>query len=70
MERIEVESSNIKAIWYNKDISILEIEFTNNSVYQYLEVPEDEYIGIMNADSHWKYLNSNIKPFYKYKQII
>lgn len=70
MQRIEVESSNIKSIWYDVNNSILEIEFNDNSVYQYLNVPEYEYNWIMSADSHWKYLNSNIKNNYKYKQII
>jgi len=70
MKIIEVESSNIKSIWYDNINSILEVEFNNNSVYQYLSVPEYEYIWIMNAESHWKYLNSNIKPFYEFKPIL
>lgn len=70
MERIEVTSSNIKSIWYDKEHLTLEVEFNNETVYQYLEVPESEFQWIMNADSHGKYLNSNIKPFYDFKQII
>lgn len=70
MERIEVTSSNIKSIWYDKENLILEVEFNNETVYQYLEVPENEYQWIMSADSHGKYLNSNIKPFYEFNQIL
>ena len=70
MKRIEVESSNIKSIWYDNINFTLEIEFNDNSVYQYLNVPKYEYDWIISADSHWKYLNSNIKWIYDFIQII
>ena len=70
MERIAVESSNMESIWYDKWRMILEIEFSNNSIYQYLNVPEKKYYEIMGADSHWKYLNSDIKGIYDFIQIL
>lgn len=69
MERENVDSSNINSIWYSKSNLILEIEFSNNSIYNYLNVPESEYNGIMSADSKWKYLHQNIKSVYTCKQI-
>lgn len=69
MNRERVKSSNIVSIGYDLDSQILEIEFKKNSVYQYYDVPENEYIELMNADSHGKYLNSNIKDNYQYEQI-
>ena len=68
MERKNVLSSNIKSIgYYNK---ILEVEFLNGSIYDYYEVPERLFVGIMQANSHGKYLNENIKKQgYKYKRI-
>jgi len=45
MERKNVLSSNIKSIgYYNK---ILEVEFLNGSIYDYYEVPERLFVGIM-----------------------
>jgi len=70
MERISVESSNIESIWYDKSNMILEIEFSNNTIYQYLNIPESEYYGIMEADSHGRYLNDNIKRIYDFTQIL
>lgn len=70
MERIAVESSNIESIWYDNENLILEIEFIWWSVYQYFDVPENEYNWLMNADSHWKYLNENIKWVYEFNQIM
>ena len=69
MERDNVTSSNIVSIWYNNLSSVLEIEFLDWWIYEYLDVPENEYNGLMNADSHWKYLNANIKGNYSYNKI-
>ncbi len=55
MQRQQVDSSNLKSIGYEKQV--LEIEFQNGDVYQYFDVPKDEYIALMNAESHGKYFN-------------
>lgn len=70
MQRTEVESSNIKSIWYDESNHILEVEFKDLSIYQYFNVPSSEYIWIMNANSHWEYLNENIKWVYEYEKIM
>lgn len=70
MERVQVESSNIASIWYDAESMILEVEFNSWSIYQYFDVPESEHNWIMEADSHWKYLNENIKWVYKFKQVL
>jgi len=68
MERIPVSSSDIASIGYEDDV--LEIEFhSGGSVYQYYNVPSHEHDNLMNASSHGKYLNQNIKNKYQYKKI-
>ena len=62
-----VISSNLVSVGYEDNV--LEIEFHGGSVYQYHSVPESEYDGLMNASSHGKYLNQNIKDKYRYTQI-
>jgi hypothetical protein len=69
MERTPVNSSNVRAIGYNPDSEILEVEFNNGSVYQYGGVPEYEFDGIMNATSKGTYLNSNIKNKYSFSKL-
>ena len=64
MDRTPVSSSNIHAIGYDPDSCTLEIEFNNGSVYQYANVPQDEYDGLMSAASHGTYLHANIKNRY------
>ncbi len=66
MERISVTSSNIKSVGYDNAKKILEIEFCNNRVYQYFDVPENIFIALRDADSVGGYLAGNIKGKYSY----
>lgn len=69
MKRTTVQSSNIASIGYDLKSRTLEIEFLDGSVYQYFDVPETLFNGIMKADSHGKYLNEYIKGHYRYSRI-
>lgn len=69
MERTPVTSSNVSAIGYDQDSQILEVEFNNGGVYQYIGVPEYEFDGIMNAASKGTYLNANIKNRYPFTKV-
>lgn len=70
MERQYVSSSNIVSIGFDPDNMILEVEFLNGAVYQYYDVPQSIYDGLMAADSHGKYLAAYIKKGgYRYAQI-
>ena len=69
MERIPVTSTDIRAIGYDTDNQILEIEFNSGSVYDYANVPQGEYDGIMSADSKGKYFHANIKNRYSFVKL-
>ena len=69
MERTPVSSSNIRSVGYDSDSSILEIEFNNGTVYQYANVPQFEYDGLMSAASHGSYFSANIKSRYAYSRV-
>ncbi|MBS5796434.1 MAG: KTSC domain-containing protein [Dysgonomonas mossii] len=69
MNRQAVTSSNIASIGYDASSQTLEVEFLNGSVYQYFDVPQHIYNGIMSADSHGQYLAQNIKGVYRYSKI-
>ena len=63
MERQEVDSSNIDAVGYDETTQTLEIEF-RNGVYQYEDVPEDVYEGLMGADSIGGFFHECIRDVY------
>lgn len=65
-----MSSSNIASIGYDSISQILEVEFLNRAIYQYYDVPETLYDGLMSADSHGKYLNEYIKKGgYSYSRV-
>jgi hypothetical protein len=69
MKRQNVPSSNLRSIGYDAKEHILEVEFVRGAVYQYFDVPPSEYQALMNADSHGRYFNANIRDDYDYLPI-
>ena len=69
MERIPVQSSNIVSIGYHSETETLQVEFLNNSIYEYKNVPQIVYDGLMEASSHGSYFNHEIKDSYSYEKI-
>lgn len=68
-KRISVESSNICSVGYDLKSQTLEIEFLNGSVYQYFDVPQQIFDGLMSAESHGKYFVVNIRSNFKYVKL-
>ena len=69
MDRIPVSSSNIRSIGYDPELAILEVEFTSNAIYRYLNVPENLYQRLMSTGSKGQFLNDYIKYGYRYQRI-
>ena len=69
MERTPVQSSNLLAIGYEPSTEILEVEFLDNSVYEYRNVPQVVYDQFMNASSLGSYFNREISQNYPYSKI-
>ena len=70
MKRDNVNSSNLASVGYDADNQILEIEFKHGGIYQYSNVPEPVYMGLMNASSHGQYFDRFIKKGgYSYRKI-
>jgi hypothetical protein len=69
MERQSVDSSNLRAVGYDRDVAVLEIQFQTGSVYQYLGLPESVYRALMAASSKGSFFNANIKGCFPYRQV-
>jgi hypothetical protein len=65
VNRTPVTSSNIAEIGYETGSMTLEVAFKSGAVYQYYDVPETMYQSLMQADSHGRFLNANIKGSYR-----
>ena len=68
MERTNLDSSNLESAGYDEASQTLEVEFKNGTLYQYFDVPESIYIGLINADSPGSYLAQTIKGTYRYSR--
>jgi hypothetical protein len=66
MKREDVESSVIGAVGYSR---VLEIQFESGRVYQYYDVPQDVFEGMLNAESKGRYFNAHIRGKFDYQEI-
>lgn len=69
MKRIPIESSSINSIGYDIAEQILEIEFTRGTIYQYKNVPPEEVLGLIFAESIGSFFHKNIKYDYEYYEV-
>ena len=60
MKREPVQSSAIRSIGYDAQNHVIEIESINGRTYQYLNVPEFLYRGLMLARSKGEYFGRRI----------
>ena len=60
MKRTAVESSMIASVGYDPDEHILEIEFNSGAIWHYLDVPPEEYEGLMAAESKGRYMHAHV----------
>ncbi len=62
MERLPVDSTSIATIGYDPELRILELEFRQTGeVYQYFDVPPQEYGAFLQAESKGTHLNQQFK---------
>lgn len=66
---IEVKSSNIDSVGYDKNSSTLFIQFHDKSTYLYHSVPEFEFKQLLIVDSVGSYFANNIKNNYSYEKL-
>ena len=70
MKREPVDSTAIKSIGYNEDKQLLEVEILETGrVYQYHDVPLEEYFDFMDAKSLGEYYNRVIKENYGFREM-
>jgi hypothetical protein len=56
----KVNSSMLRRVRYDPKSRFLDVVFTTGEKYRYKDVPPDEYNGLMNAESHGKYMQGYI----------
>ncbi len=69
MEMTSVDSSNVAAIGFDEDSQTLQVEFNSGATYQYFDVPEAVYEGLLAAASVGQFLNQHVKGAYRYSRV-
>jgi KTSC domain len=69
MDRKTVDSSMLASIGYDPKTQTLELEFNNGQVWRYMDVPPEEFEGLMNASSHGSYARNNIIGSYSESRV-
>jgi KTSC domain len=69
VQRTPVTSTNVAEIGYDDSRRILEVLFKNGTLYQYFDVPPQEYQALLQAGSLGQYLNANIKGRFRYARV-
>jgi hypothetical protein len=64
MKLIEVESSMIQAVGYDPESKELEVLFDSGKTYRYTGVPQEEYEGLLKAESKGRYMRGYIIDVY------
>ena len=66
---MRLDSSNLYSADYDPWSGTLTIVFHGGRIYQYYRVPSQEFSGLVNARSHWKYFHEHIKNYYQHQRV-
>jgi hypothetical protein len=62
-------STVISNMEYDPATSTLRITYVSGIIYEYLDVPDQVYIGLKTSKTKGVYLNNTIKGNYQYKKV-
>ena len=62
-------SANVWSVGYDDVTEVLEVEFHNGGVYQYLGVPRSVYTLLLAAPSKGRFLHECVKGNYNYRKV-
>ena len=66
---VEVRSSSLARLSYDRGQAILQVEFRDGTAYQYAGVPLRSYHDLLQADSKGAYFNHHIRSRFPHAAI-
>lgn len=61
MKRVAVDSSSLRALGYDPEREVLEVEFRSGALYRYQQVPAEVVAELLAAESLGRYFNQAFK---------
>ena len=69
MNPFAVDSTTLRMIAYDVERQLLQLEFRDQAIYQYFDVPADVYHGLVGASSKGSYFNRFIRSRFVYARV-
>lgn len=69
MERKRVNAGRIRGVGYDSRARVLELEFSDGSIYQYTGVGEEAYRRLSGSSAAASYFRDNIEEEYPAKRV-
>jgi hypothetical protein len=69
MERVRMRSSSIVSAGYTPELSTLELEYCNGSLYEYFAVPKDVCDSLLTAESKGAFVAQRIRGRYPFRRV-
>ena len=69
VDLITVNSSSVRGIGYDENRHVLYVRFIDGEIYEYFNVPVDDFIDLLQAKSIGWFVNKHIKPYYDYRKL-
>lgn len=70
MKRMPVQSRSLRALGYDPERQVLEVEFRSGALYRYEQVPPAVVQALLQADSLGRHFNQVFKPqHYAYRRL-
>jgi hypothetical protein len=69
MQRDPLPSTSLKSVGYDTEQEILEVEFCNGEIHQYLNVPREDYAALIGSESQGAYFTNHIRGLYEYRDV-
>jgi hypothetical protein len=69
MNKMYINSGDLKSIQYDEATGTLEVEFLSKEVFQYRSVPNDIYKNMLNASSKSRFFDDNIRNSFASEKI-
>lgn len=64
-----VGSDAVRSLGYDQHRHELDVEYPSGDVYRYEDVPPQEIMALMKAESLGTFINARIKPRYRYRKL-
>lgn len=69
MNRVTVVSDMMSSVGYDSSTAVLEVEFRNGHVYEYLNVPRAHHDALLSAPSKGRYFNASLRGKFHHQRL-